>query len=430
MIRPARLSRWVAFAAALSLLFLTLASVSRADQTSQWPTDWTKYRLYPNNNAVFGNPSLAVRWTTHANNVPFTNVTVVNGIAYVGTNDNKLTAYDAVSGAVLWNAPVGNWIMSDPIVAEGKVFVGSGDRFFHRFTPDDGSSSRGETTLMRGGGPSAFYAFDAQSGNEIWEYDTEGENMPTAAYKDGAIYFVSGDRQLRALRASDGALIWQMSLGSYISMSSLNIVGDTLYVGGADPNAIYAIDIKNRSMAWSKPTSGVEVGGMDDCSMAYDNGLLFSDSVIRLSSDGSFGGHGIYAFDATSGNLVWSFDEGDGPMIEDNKCGTPVAYNGVVYVGSPVTQAMYALDQKSGALLWKTPAGGAVRGASVIYGGKLYFVNLLGRLFTLDLATGAEIKHKDLRGRVSPQGLVLINGTIYVGSQKGDMFAIPLQDLQ
>jgi outer membrane protein assembly factor BamB len=431
MTKRTRLSRWAVFAATLSLLFLTLVNVSRADQTSQWPTAWTKFRLYPNNNAVWGDPNLAVRWTTHTSNFPFTNVTVANGIAYVGAMDNKLIAYDANNGAVLWNAPVGNWIMSDPIVAEGKVFVGSGDRFFHRFTQDvdTGRGEQSQTTLVRGGGPSAFYAFDAQSGKKVWEYETEGENMPTAAYKDGAIYFVSGDRQLRALRASDGALIWQMNLGSYISMSSLNLVGDILYVSGADPNAIYAIDIKNRSMVWAKPTTGIEMGGMDDCSMAYDNGLLFSDSVIRLNADGSYGGHGIYAFDATSGNPVWSFDEGDAPMIQDNKCGVPVAYDGVVYAGSPVTQAMYALDQKTGQLLWKTPAGGAVRGASVIYDGKLYFVNLQGRLFTLDLATGAEIKHKDLSGRVSPQGLVLINGTIYVGTAKGDMYAIPISDL-
>ncbi len=434
MTRPIHLYRWVTITVALSLMFLTLASVSRADgpaPATGWPTQWTKYRLDPSNNAVFGDPSLAVRWTTHSSNVPFTNVTVANGIAYVGAMNNKLIAYDATSGAVLWNAPVNNWIMSDPIVAEGKVFVGSGDRYFHRITLDNGDKGgRGQSILVRGNGSSAFYAFDAQSGKQIWEYQTDGENMPTAAYKDGAIYFVSGDRMLRALRASDGALIWQMNLGSYISMSSLNIVGNILYVGGADPNAIYAIDVTTRSMTWSKRTTGIEVGGMDDCSMAYDNGLLFSDSVTRLSADGSFGGHGIYAFDAATGNLVWSFDEGDASMIEDNKCGVPVAYNGVVYVGSPVTKAMYALDQKTGTLLWKTAAGGPVRGGAVIYDGKLYFVNLSGRLFTLDLATGTEIKHRDLGGKVSPQGLVLINGSIYVGTQKGDMFAIPISDLK
>ncbi len=431
MTRHVRLSRWVACAAVLSMMFITLTGISRADQTSQWPTTWSKYRLDPSNNAVFGDPSQAVRWKTTSNNVPFTNVSVANGIAYVGDMNNALTAYNATTGALLWNAPVNNWIMSDPIVAEGKVFVGSGDRYFHRITQDNGDKGgRGQTILVRGNGASAIYAFDAQSGAKVWQYNTEGGNMPTAAYKDGAIYFVSGDRMLRALRASDGALIWQLNLGSYISMSSINIVGNILYIGGADPNAIYAIDITTRSMTWSKRTTGVELGGMDDCSMAYADGLLFSDSVIRLNADGSYGGHGIYAFDASSGNLVWSFDEGDAAMIDDNKCGVPVAYNGVVYVGSPVTKAMYALDQKTGKLLWKKDATGAIRGGSVIYNGKLYFVNLAGSLYTLDLATGTEIKRRDLGGKVSPQGLVLINGSIYVGTKKGDMFAIPLQDLQ
>lgn len=424
--------RSVRLLSSVSLLALLLVTMSygQSSAANRWPTDWTKYRLYPSNNAVWGDPSLAVRWKTHANNLPFTNVTVADGIAYVGTSDNKVTAYDAATGKVLWNTPVINWIMTDPIVAEGKVFVGSGDRNFHRYTPDNGDDGKTQSILVRGGGPSAFYALDAKTGAIVWEYRTEGEDMPTAAYKDGVLYFVSGDRYMRALRASDGALIWQMSMGSYFSMSSLNIVGDMMYVGGAYPNVIYAIDIKNRQVAWSVSTAGVEVGGIDDCSMAYDNGMLFTDSVTSINADGSYGGHGIYAFDATNGQHLWSFDEGSDPMISDNKCGVPVTYNGVVYVGSPVTQAMYALDEKSGKLLWKTPADAGVRGASVIYGGKLYFVNLLGRLFTLDLASGKELKHRDLGGKVSPQGLVLINGTIYVGTQKGDMYAIPLQDLQ
>src|SRR5262249_37259508 len=84
---------------------------------------------------------LVETWTANAGDFLISSPAVANGIAYIGSNDGKLYAFDAVSGASLWSASTGSFINSSPAVADGIVYVGS----------DDGK----------------LYAFDAMSGVEL-----------------------------------------------------------------------------------------------------------------------------------------------------------------------------------------------------------------------------------------------------------------------
>lgn len=52
---------------------------------------------------------------------------VANGIVYVGSDDNNLYAFNATTGAKLWNYTTGGAVESSPAVANGVVYVGSED---------------------------------------------------------------------------------------------------------------------------------------------------------------------------------------------------------------------------------------------------------------------------------------------------------------
>ncbi len=52
---------------------------------------------------------------------------MVNGIIYVGSDDNHLYALDASSGSSKWSFQTGGLIESMPIVAENVVYVSSSD---------------------------------------------------------------------------------------------------------------------------------------------------------------------------------------------------------------------------------------------------------------------------------------------------------------
>ncbi len=49
---------------------------------------------------------------------------VVNGVVYVGSDDNNTYALNATTGAKLWNYTTGSEVYSSPAVTHGTVYVG------------------------------------------------------------------------------------------------------------------------------------------------------------------------------------------------------------------------------------------------------------------------------------------------------------------
>ena len=52
---------------------------------------------------------------------------VADGVVYVGSGDDNVYALDAVTGHVRWTHPTGNEIFSSPVVSGNVVYIGSED---------------------------------------------------------------------------------------------------------------------------------------------------------------------------------------------------------------------------------------------------------------------------------------------------------------
>ena len=52
---------------------------------------------------------------------------VANGVMYVGSDDHKVYALDAATGATKWTITTGDSVRSSPAVSNGVMYVGSGD---------------------------------------------------------------------------------------------------------------------------------------------------------------------------------------------------------------------------------------------------------------------------------------------------------------
>ena len=59
--------------------------------------------------------------------------TVANGVVYLSSQDHKLYALNAISGAILWSYTTGDSIDSSPAVVDGVVYVGSFDGKVYAF---------------------------------------------------------------------------------------------------------------------------------------------------------------------------------------------------------------------------------------------------------------------------------------------------------
>ena len=147
----------------------------------------------------------------------FASPSVANNKVYFGTIDRKFFCLDLIGNGdgtttELWNYSVDSMIRSSAAVVNNKVIFSS--TYFQ-------------------------YCLDAESGEEIWTYDTNsvtlGRSSPAVA--DGKVYFgSSGDLgTIYCLNLSDGDQLWKRFTGDFIH-SSFSIAGGRGYFGSYDGN--------------------------------------------------------------------------------------------------------------------------------------------------------------------------------------------------
>ena len=100
---------------------------------------------------------------------------VAGGVVYVGS-DSGVYAFNAATGAVLWNG--GPAFAASPAVAGGVVYVGSGFR--------------------------QIYALSAATGAVLWSYATGGAVISSPAVANGVVYTGSDDDNVYAFDLSAG----------------------------------------------------------------------------------------------------------------------------------------------------------------------------------------------------------------------------------
>ena len=85
----------------------------------------------------------------------------------------------------------------------------------------------------------------------------------------------------------------------------------------------------------------------------------------------------VYALDASTGDLIWSYETGNEVLS------SPEVSGGVVYVGSEDNR-VYALDASTGELIWSYETGDRVLSSPEVSGGVVYVGSDDARLYALD----------------------------------------------
>lgn len=419
-------------AAALLLLGgLCIALSGARDRAQPAPAPaWLSYHNDAGNNAVFAEPSHApVSWRSPALHDSLIGVSVVGDTAYaVGVGKTHgVYALNRANGRLLWSQKLDNQVMSQPIVARGRIFVGTGNAYFREYPVLHWS------TVVRGTESNSIYALDAASGAVLWRLSLPGEAMPTPVYRNGVLYWVTGDRHFLAIDAASGRIAWSLTLPSYMSMSSPVQDGNLLIFGGAHPYAEYAIDIVHHRVAWqhrfTKFAGWPVTGAVDDCSAALYDQMVFCTATTSTAAVPPAGAqiHGFaWALDAQTGRLLWQYDAGMGKLPPFFAAGVPAVANGVVYLESPGSPRIQALDARTGRLLWSARLAAPGSSAPLIDGNLLLRADDKGTLYAFDARNGTLLHRMHLGGVIHNIGLVLDGGTLYVPNKAaGVVDAIP-----
>lgn len=206
----------------------------------------------------------------------------------------------------------------------------------------------------------------------------------------------SGLRQIDTSNAGRLGVAWTFSVGSAHGQEAAPIVvGNTLYVVGAYPNEVFALDSVTGDLKWKySPRVDPSAQGEACCDVVargevYDNGKIFFNTLDN---------HTI-ALDAKTGQEVWAVKLGE---ITRGQTLTmaPIAVKGKILVGNSggemgVRGWVTALDENSGRIVWRAYSVGPDK--DVLIGPRFHpFYN--------------DLKGKDLGVKTWPPGRWQIGG--------------------
>lgn len=198
--------------------------------------------------------------------------------------------------------------------------------------------------------------------------------------KDYAQTRFSKLNQVNAGNAGKLQVAWTFSVGSNHGQEAAPIVvGDMMYVVGAYPNELFALDATTGEMKWKySPHVDPSAQGVACCDVVnrgaiYDNGKIFYNTLDN---------HTV-AVDAKTGKEVWAVKLGE---ISKGQTMTmaPMAAHGKVFVGNSGGEMgihgwVTALDENSGKIVWRAYSVGSDKDVKIGPRFKPFYANAKGK---------------------------------------------------
>jgi outer membrane protein assembly factor BamB len=315
----------------------------------------------------------ALKWSFATQGKVISTPAVADGIVYVGSGDSFLYAIRASDGAEAWKFRTGLAVHSSPAVSDGLVYVSSVDGNIYAVTVADGKLAWKFAT----GGEQRFTAKGIHGIQPVTETmpDPFDSFLSSPVVDAGRVYIGSGDKNVYALDAKTGAVVWKVETGDVVHASPA-VANGVVYIGSWD-RYLYALDASTGAVRWKFQTG-------DDPKVHNQIGIASSAAVVDgVVLFGCRDGH-FYAVDAATGRQKWSEDNKGGWVIA-----SPAVQDGVVYFPTSDGTQFKAITIATGALKWRVVNKAVSFSSPAIASGLIYFGAHDGWLRALDLATGA-----------------------------------------
>jgi outer membrane protein assembly factor BamB len=262
--------------------------------------------------------------------------TVAYGNVYISGILGNVWALDASTGKRVWHRRYKNHCLAaSPTVSGGVVY--------QPLLPKSCKDRSGDGMVV---------ALNAYSGKEIWRF--EGPPSESSALVVGeTVYFGAWDHRLYALSARTGKARWTFEADEELNGAPA-YADDTVYVG-SDGGRLFAVAARSGRLRWQAEALRREY--------FYATPALAYGRVFIGNTDGT-----VYAFGAETGNLLWAQRAGTYVYT------SPAVWNKTVYVGS-YDGNVYAFDAATGDVRWRYDSPGAIHGAPTVMAGLVYFSN-------------------------------------------------------
>jgi polyvinyl alcohol dehydrogenase (cytochrome) len=342
-----------------------------------------------------------IQWMTQVDTHPAAIITgspvVFDGMVYIGISSSEETlalnpaypccsfrgsivALDEKSGAMRWKTfdmpdnggqtggYSGGAIWQPPAIdpQRGMLFAGTGNNYT---APAAVEACQNATPTANCAAADDFFdtalALDLKSGQIKWSKKLQGIDTFTGTCGFGAARPTPGNPNCPVPDSQD------FDFGG----AGPNLVGNI--VGFGQKSGIYwALDPDNGNIVWStlvgpgSSLGGIEWGTATDGKRIYVAIANRFQLPYTLAPSGQKITWGAWsALDVATGNILWQTAD---PTVGAIDTGSVSVANGVMYAGSYSGQ-MYALDTKTGKILWNFASGGTVIDGPSIVDGALYW---------------------------------------------------------
>ncbi|MEA3461688.1 MAG: PQQ-binding-like beta-propeller repeat protein [Bacteroidota bacterium] len=251
-----------------------------------------------------------------------------------------------------------------------------------------------------------------------WTFQTSGPVVASPVIFDGLLYIGSMDSSFYALDAKTGKEHWQFKSGSQISSTAAIYNGLCYFESG---NILYALNRKGK-LRWKFTLySGEENHKLDPWDFQHSSPVIH-DGVLYIGTEQGI----LIGVDAKTGEAVFRCQT----ISESAIRATPVVSDGLVMYGD-WDGVFYANRIENGTLAWKYdtkkdgtfPWVNAIHGSPIVNNGQVYFAGRSCRLYSLDARTGKKNWHYS-----SPTdqwllgGPQIVDSSVFLGSSDQKLF--------
>jgi outer membrane protein assembly factor BamB len=348
------------------------------------------------------------QWRTKLNGAIYAPAAIREGVAYVGTTGGMFYAISVSDGSFVWNFSAGRPIHGEALITTDAVFFACDNGFLYRldratgkevwrYDLGDSQASRtlphlvdyydphsgefdwdwtapkpllADGVLYLGSGNGTFHAVSADHGTRVWQFESKGKIRTDAVIAGDHIVFANFNGSIFALDRTSGVVVWERKTPAPFTSSPALIAGKIVI--GSRGGVLLAINPENGQTIWRLGFWGSSIESVP----VLDNGSRFfiGSSDMRKVS----------LIDSGDGSVVWRTDVYGWAWARPAVAGTRLFASAVGASPIPIRQlgSLSALDRKTGKILWRWPmpewpgsllngfaSSPAVEGDSLVVGG-------------------------------------------------------------
>ena len=322
-----------------------------------------KAEKYPDFSVNKEYPQVKEQWITKTGVGIYCSPAVEKDKVFIGDDMGYLTAYALKDGKALWRFQSGKRIVGTPAVSEGIVVFGSADCKIYGLNAQNGNllwtvetsePVLGAVTIDNGtayigASDHTFRAINTCNGEIKWTFTgVKGYIETKPLVTDSKVIFGAWDNTVYALTKADGRALWKWTGGltrMHFSPAAVWPVAAEGKVFITDPQrAMTAIEIETGNTVWRTFQSMVRetIGLSEDGERIYSKTM--NDSIVCYSTKGSHP-HELWA-----SNVGFGYEHAPSMQVEKD---------GIVF-GSTKEGLIFALEAKTGKVLWKHKIGNSL----------------------------------------------------------------------